>query len=131
LPGRSAFATNRSAARCAAAETFVGAHVPKADNSYRRCTMSMLRLSVLLASLIGASSVLAETTGPTNPDKARQHPLDNREPRPDSDRQSEEMEPMKEPVLQPRQAPIESDVPPMPKSRDEQPGADVDAAVRS
>jgi len=31
-------------------------------------------------------------------------------------------------VLQPRQAPIETDVPPTPEPHDEEPGADVDAA---
>jgi hypothetical protein len=90
--------------------------------------MGMLRLSILLVSLAGATSALAETTGPTNPEKARQHPLDSREPRPQSDRQSDEMEQIEAPVLQPRQAPIETDVPPTPEPRDEQPGADVDAA---
>ncbi|HBW07537.1 MAG: hypothetical protein JL55_32145 [Pseudomonas sp. BICA1-14] len=90
--------------------------------------MGMLRLSILLVSLAGATSALAETTGPTNPEKARQHPLDNREPRPQSDRQSDEMEQIEAPVLQPRQAPIETDVPPTPEPHDEQPGADVDAA---
>ncbi|KIZ35014.1 hypothetical protein [Stutzerimonas stutzeri] len=90
--------------------------------------MGMLRLSILLVSLVGASTALGETTGPTNPEKARQHPLDNREPRPQSDRQSDEMEQIEAPILQPRQAPIETDVPPTPEPRDEQPGADVDAA---
>lgn len=90
--------------------------------------MGMLRLSILLVSLVGASTALGETTGPTNPEKARQHPLDNREPRPQSDQQSDEMEQIEAPVLQPRQAPIETDVPPTPEPRDEQPGADVDAA---
>lgn len=90
--------------------------------------MGMLRLSILLVPLLGATSALAETTGPTNPEKARQHPLDNREPRPQSDQQSDEMEQIEAPVLQPRQAPIETDVPPTPEPRDEQPGADVDAA---
>lgn len=90
--------------------------------------MGMLRLSILLVSLVGASTALGETTGPTNPEKARQHPLDNREPRPQSDQQSDEMEQIEAPLLQPRQAPIETDVPPTPEPRDEQPGADVDAA---
>jgi len=90
--------------------------------------MGMLRLSILLVSLAGASSALGETTGPTNPEKARQHPLDSREPRPHSGQQSDEMEQIEAPLLQPRQAPIETDVPPTPEPRDEQPGADVDAA---
>ncbi len=90
--------------------------------------MGMLRLSILLVSLVGASTALGETTGPTNPEKARQHPLDNRELRPQSDQQSDEMEQIEAPMLQPRQAPIETDVPPTPEPRDEQPGADVDAA---
>lgn len=90
--------------------------------------MGMLRLSILLVSLVGASTALGETTGPTNPEKARQHPLDNREPRPQSDQQSDGMEQIEAPLLQPRQAPIETDVPPTPEPRDEQPGADVDAA---
>lgn len=90
--------------------------------------MSMLHLSILLISLTGASVVMADGTGPTHPDKARQHPLDSSEPRgepgaPPQDRQS-----LEAPVLQPRQAPIETDVPPMPEPREEQPGADVDAA---
>ncbi|WP_312916704.1 hypothetical protein [Stutzerimonas kunmingensis] len=90
--------------------------------------MGMLRLSILLVSLVGASTALGETTGPTNPEKARQHPLDNREPRSQSGQQSDEMEQIEAPMLQPRQAPIETDVPPTPEPRDEQPGADVDAA---
>jgi hypothetical protein len=90
--------------------------------------MDLLRMSILLVPLLGATSALAEPTGPTNPEKARQHPLDNREPRPQSDQQSDEMEQIEAPVLQPRQAPIETDVPPTPEPRDEQPGADVDAA---
>lgn len=78
--------------------------------------MGMLRLSILLVSLVGASAALAETAEPTKPEKARQHPLDNREPRPqsDPDQQMEDMEKIEAPVLQPRQAPIESDVPPAP-----------------
>ncbi|MBD3874049.1 hypothetical protein [Stutzerimonas kunmingensis] len=90
--------------------------------------MDLLRMSILLVPLLGATSALAEPTGPTNPEKARQHPLENREPRPQSDQQSDEMEQIEAPVLQPRQAPIETDVPPTPEPRDEQPGADVDAA---
>ncbi len=90
--------------------------------------MDLLRMSILLVPLLGATSALAETTGPTNPEKARQHPLDSREPPPQSDQQSDEMEQIEAPVLQPRQAPIETDVPPTPEPRDEQPGADVDAA---
>ncbi len=90
--------------------------------------MDLLRMSILLVPLLGATSALAETTGPTNPEKARQHPLDSREPRPQSGHQSDEMEQIEAPMLQPRQAPIETDVPPTPEPRDEQPGADVDAA---
>lgn len=90
--------------------------------------MTMLRLSILLVSLLGAASALAENTGPTNPEKARQHPLDSREPRQQSDRQSDEMEQIEAPRLQPRQAPIETDVPPSPEPRDKQPRMDVDAA---
>ncbi|EWC43233.1 hypothetical protein [Stutzerimonas stutzeri] len=90
--------------------------------------MGMLRLSILLVSLAGASTALAEPTGPTHPEKARQHPLDNREPRPQSDRQAEETQQIEAPLLQPRPAPGETDVPPTPKPRDEQPGTDVDAA---
>ena len=90
--------------------------------------MSMLRLSILLVSLAGASVVMADGTGPTHPDKARQHPLDSSEPRGETGEQSQEAEQLEAPVLQPRQAPIETDVPPMPEPRDEQPGSDVDAA---
>jgi len=90
--------------------------------------MDLLRMSILLVPLLGATSALAEPTGPTNPEKARQHPLDSREPRPHSGQQPDEMEQIEAPLLQPRQAPIETDVPPTPEPRDEQPGADVDAA---
>ncbi|AGA88349.1 hypothetical protein PSCT_02455 [Pseudomonas sp. SCT] len=90
--------------------------------------MSMLRLSILLVSLAGASVVMADGTGPTHPDKARQHPLDSSEPRGETGEQPQEAEQLEAPVLQPRQAPIETDVPPMPEPRDEQPGSDVDAA---
>ncbi|MCQ4296001.1 hypothetical protein NAU58_10465 [Pseudomonas stutzeri] len=90
--------------------------------------MSMLRLSILLASLAGASVAMADGTGPTQPDKPRQHPLDNSEPRGESGERPQDGDRIEAPVLQPRQAPIETDVPPTPEPSDEQPGADVDAA---
>lgn len=40
-----------------------------------------LRLSFFVASLALASAALATGTGPTLPEKSREHPLDNREPR--------------------------------------------------
>ena len=40
--------------------------------------MNFVRYGILLLSLAFASGVMAE--GPTQPDKARQHPLDNSEP---------------------------------------------------
>ncbi len=42
--------------------------------------MNFVRYGILLLSLAFASGVMAEGTGPTQPDKARQHPLDNSEP---------------------------------------------------
>ncbi|WP_413042708.1 hypothetical protein [Pseudomonas sp. YJ42] len=42
-----------------------------------------LRLPILVAGLVLASAVLATGTGPTLPEKSREHPLDNREPRQD------------------------------------------------
>src|SRR5690606_25364749 len=56
------------------------AGVPKAQETIGGATMSFVRYSILLLSLAFASGVTAEGTGPTQPDKARQHPLDNREP---------------------------------------------------
>jgi len=90
--------------------------------------MSMLRLSILLVSLAGASTVIAGGTGPTHPDKARQHPLDNSEPRRDSDEKPQDEDRIDVPVLQPRQAPIETDVPPSPHPVEDTPARDVDAA---
>lgn len=40
-----------------------------------------LRLSFFLASLALATAASATGTGPTLPEKSREHPLDNREPR--------------------------------------------------
>ncbi|MDH2245470.1 hypothetical protein N5J76_04265 [Pseudomonas sp. GD03855] len=90
--------------------------------------MSMLRLSILLVSLAGASAVMSDGTGPTHPEKARQHPLDSSEPRGETGEQPQDAEKLEAPMLQPRQAPTETDVPPMPEPRDDRPGADVDAA---
>lgn len=42
-----------------------------------------LRLSIFVASLALASAALATGTGPTLPEKSREHPLDTREPRQD------------------------------------------------
>ena len=91
--------------------------------------MNFVRYGILLLSLAFASGVMAEGTGPTQPDKARQHPLDNSPPRDDSVEQPRQG-PQRDqtPVLQPRQAPIETDVPPRLDPADEQPGSDVDAA---
>ncbi|AHL73861.1 hypothetical protein CH92_01635 [Stutzerimonas stutzeri] len=49
-----------------------------------------LRFPIFAASLVLASAALATGTGPTLPEKSREHPLDNREPqdvieRPDAD----------------------------------------------
>ena len=73
--------------------------------------MSILRDGMLLLSLAFAAGAMADGTGPTQPDKARQHPLDNSAPRDDS-------------VEQPRQGPQRDQTP-----VDEQPGTDVDAAA--
>ena len=90
--------------------------------------MNRLPLYLLLAALAAAPGAFAETAGPAQPDKPRQHPLDNREPHepPAEPRQGQPLE--RPPTLQPRQAPIESDVPPHLESPDPQPGTDVDAA---
>ncbi|MCQ4302531.1 hypothetical protein C1170_07130 [Stutzerimonas frequens] len=92
--------------------------------------MSILRDGMLLLSLAFAVGAMADGTGPTQPDKARQHPLDNSAPRDDSMEQPRQR-PQRDqtPVLQPRQAPIETDVPPQLDPADEQPGTDEDAAA--
>ncbi len=91
--------------------------------------MNFLRYGILLLSLAFASGVMAEGTGPTQPDKARQHPLDNSEPRDEPAEQPRQQQQLDQPpTLQPRQSPIETDVPPQLDPVDEQPGSDVDAA---
>ena len=86
-------------------------------------------VGILLLSLAFASGVMAEGTGPTQPDKARQHPLDNSEPRDEPAEQPRQQQQLDQPpTLQPRQSPIETDVPPQLDPVDEQPGSDVDAA---
>lgn len=42
-----------------------------------------LRTLIFTATLVVAAPVLATGTGPTLPEKSREHPLDNREPRQD------------------------------------------------
>lgn len=42
-----------------------------------------LRLLIFAATFATASAALATGTGPTLPEKSREHPLDNREPRQD------------------------------------------------
>jgi len=92
--------------------------------------MNFVRYGILLLSLAFASGVMAEGTGPTQPDKARQHPLDNSEPRDEPAEQPRQQQQLDQPpTLQPRQSPIETDVPPQLDPVDEQPGSsDVDAA---
>ena len=42
-----------------------------------------LRTLIFTATLVAATPALATGTGPTLPEKSREHPLDNREPRQD------------------------------------------------
>ncbi|UPQ83128.1 hypothetical protein M0M42_01560 [Pseudomonas knackmussii] len=71
--------------------------------------MSM-RLPLLIASLALVSSAFATGTGPTMPEKTREHPLDNREPRQEViDRQGDSQRQPRPPTLEspPEIAPIE------------------------
>lgn len=70
--------------------------------------MSM-RLPLLIASLV-TSSAFATGTGPTMPEKTREHPLDNREPRQEViDRQGDSQRQPRPPTLEspPEISPIE------------------------
>jgi hypothetical protein len=42
-----------------------------------------IRVSLAVSTLMAASLAIAAGTGPTHPEKAREHPLDTREPRQD------------------------------------------------
>lgn len=77
-----------------------------------------LRLLIFAATCAAASAALATGTGPTLPEKSREHPLDNREPRQDViDQQNDTQRQPRPPTLE---APPE--VPPVePSERPSQP----------
>ena len=52
-----------------------------------------LRTLIFTATLVAAAPALATGTGPTLPEKSREHPLDNREPRQDIIDSPDEREP--------------------------------------
>ena len=90
--------------------------------------MNFVRYGILLLSLAFASGVMAEGTGPparqgapapAGQQRARDEPAEQ-------PRQQQQLD--QPPTLQPRQSPIETDVPPQLDPVDEQPGSDVDAA---
>ncbi len=60
-----------------------------------------LRLSFFVTSLALASTAFATGTGPTLPEKSREHPLDNREPRQEViDRQDDSQRQPRPPTLE-------------------------------
>ncbi|WP_217477525.1 hypothetical protein [Stutzerimonas stutzeri] len=74
-----------------------------------------LRLGFFIASLMLASSASATGTGPTLPEKSREHPLDNREPRQEIIDRQDDRQP-RPPTLEappeiPPQAPVERRLP--------------------
>jgi len=85
--------------------------------------MSALRCCVLLVALAGSQVVPAGGTGPTHPEKARQHPLDSSEPRQEViERPRDTREGSEAPALPSEQVPGETDGPPLP-DREEGPVA--------
>ncbi|MGE4404438.1 hypothetical protein [Pseudomonas sp.] len=81
--------------------------------------MSVLRCCVLFLALLGSQAVLAGGTGPTHPQKARQHPLDSREPRQEViERPHDTREGSGPPALPSERAPGEADVPPLPDRKE-------------
>jgi hypothetical protein len=69
-----------------------------------------LRLLIFTATFAAASVALATGTGPTLPEKSREHPLDNREPRQDViDQQNDTQRQPRPPTLEapPEVPPVE------------------------
>jgi hypothetical protein len=69
-----------------------------------------LRLLIFAATFATASTALATGTGPTLPEKSREHPLDNREPRQDViDQQNDTQRQPRPPTLEapPEVPPVE------------------------
>lgn len=91
------------------------------------------RIPLFLATLILASAALATGTGPTLPEKSREHPLDNREPRQDViERQDESDALPRPPTLEaPPQIPPVEPIEQRPESVPERRGADTGATPRS
>ncbi len=85
--------------------------------------MSALRCCVLLVALAGSQVVPAGGTGPTHPEKARQHPLDSSEPRQEViERPRDDPQGSGAPAVPAGQVPGETDMPPLP-DREEGPVA--------
>ncbi|MBA1278858.1 hypothetical protein [Stutzerimonas stutzeri] len=92
-----------------------------------------LRIPLFLATLALASAAMATGTGPTLPEKSREHPLDNREPRQDVIERQDESESMpRPPTLEaPPQIPPVEPVEQRPQSDPERRGADTGSAPTS
>ncbi|PNG11207.1 hypothetical protein CXK94_01110 [Stutzerimonas stutzeri] len=76
--------------------------------------MSVLRWCVLFLALLGSQAVVAGGTGPTHPQKARQHPLDSSEPRQEVIERPRGGPRSGAPALPSERAPGEADRPPLP-----------------
>lgn len=68
-----------------------------------------LRLFFFIASLASVSAASATGTGPTLPEKSREHPLDNREPRQEVIERREDVQRQPPPTLEapPEVSPVE------------------------
>lgn len=87
-----------------------------------------LRVPIFVASLVLASAASATGTGPTLPEKSREHPLDNREPRQDViERQDDNPSQPRPPTLEapPAIPPVEPIERRSPSERPERRGRDV------
>ena len=92
-----------------------------------------LRIALFLATLGLASTAVATGTGPTLPEKSREHPLDNREPRQDVIERQDESESLpRPPTLEapPQIQPVEP-IEQRPQSDPERRGADTGSTPTS
>lgn len=82
-----------------------------------------LRTLIFTATLVAAAPALATGTGPTLPEKSREHPLDNREPRQDIIDLPDEREPRPPTLDAPPEVPPLEPVQPRPQ-RQQRPETD-------
>ncbi|WP_313089019.1 hypothetical protein [Pseudomonas sp.] len=81
-----------------------------------------MRVPLLLLTLTATAAAFADGTGPTHPNKAREHPLDAREPRQEVIEHGDQADPPRPPTLEspPAVPPIE----PSEQRQTRQPGLD-------